>query len=45
MDALMASLQDMLKLSDEQLAAFTADFEVRLPECLRKALHPVVTAA
>ncbi len=26
-DALMASLQEILKLSDEQLAAFTADFE------------------
>ena len=45
MDALMASLQEILKLSDEQLAAFTADFEARLPEYLRKALHPVVTAA
>ena len=27
MDALMASLQEILKLSDEQLTAFTADFE------------------
>ena len=45
MDALMASLQEILKLSDEQLAAFTADFEARLPEYLRKALHPVATAA
>ena len=26
MDALMASFQEILKLSDEQLAAFTADF-------------------
>ena len=31
MDTLMASLQVILKLSDEQLTAFTADFEVRLP--------------
>ena len=39
MDALMASLQEILKLSDEQLAVFTADFEARLPEYLRNALH------
>ena len=45
MGALMASLQEILKLSDEQLAAFTADFEVRLPEYLRKALHQVATVA
>ena len=32
MDALMASLQEILKLSDEQLTAFTADFEARLPK-------------
>ena len=31
MAALMASLQEILKLSDEQLTAFTADFEARLP--------------
>ena len=40
MDTLMASLQVILKLSDEQLTAFTADFEARLPEYLRNALHP-----
>ena len=39
MDALMASLQEILKLSDEQLAVFTADFAARLPEYLRNALH------
>ena len=39
-DALMASLQEILKLSDEQLSAFIADFESRLPEYLRNALHP-----
>lgn len=45
MDALMASLQEILKLSDEQLAAFTADFEARLPEYLRNALHPEAKVA
>lgn len=45
MDALMASLQEILKLSDEQLAAFTAEFEARLPEYLRNALHPEAVAA
>ncbi len=39
-DALLASLQEILKLSDEQLAAFTIDFEFRLPEYLHNALHP-----
>ena len=41
----MASLQEILKLSDEQLTAFTTDFEARLPEYLRKGLHPEVIAA
>ena len=45
MDALMASLQVILKLSDEQLTAFTADFEARLPEYLRSALHPEAVVA
>ena len=45
MDALMASLQEILKLSEEQLAAFTADYEARLPEYLRNALHPEIVAA
>ena len=45
MDALMASLQEILKLSDEQLTAFTADFEARLPEYLRNALHTKALAA
>ena len=44
MDAFMASLQEILKLSDEQLAAFTADFEARLPEYLRNTLHPKAAA-
>ena len=45
MVALMASLQEILKLSDEQLTAFTADFEARLPEYLRNALHPEIATA
>ena len=45
MDALMASLQEILKLSDEQLTAFTTDFEARLPEYLRNALHSKAVAA
>lgn len=40
-----ASLQEILKLSDEQLTAFTADFEARLPKYLRNALHPETVAA
>jgi len=38
-------LMDTLKLSDEQLTAFTADFEARLPEYLRNALHPEAPVA
>lgn len=38
MDALMASLQEILNLSEEQLAAFTADFVSRLPQYLQNAL-------
>ena len=45
MVALMASLQEILKLSDEQLTAFTADFEARLPEYLQNALHLKATMA
>ena len=45
MEALMASLQGIFKLSDEHLNAFTADFEARLPEYLRKALHLEAAAA
>ncbi|RST78320.1 hypothetical protein C6W64_015095 [Blautia sp. SG-772] len=45
MDALIASLQEILKLSDEQLTAFTTDFEARLPEYLRNALHSKAVAA
>lgn len=45
MDAMIASLQEILKLSNEQIAAFTADFENRLPKYLQKALHPVAVSA
>lgn len=45
MDALMASLQEFLKLTDEQLSAFISVFESRLPEYLRKALHPEAVMA
>ena len=45
MDALMASLQEILKLNDEQLTAFTTDFEARQPEYLRNALHSKAVAA
>lgn len=36
----MANLQEILKLSDEQLTSFTSDFEERLPKYLRNAFHP-----
>lgn len=45
MDALMASLQEILNLSEEQLAAFTADFVSRLPQYLQNALDSRATIA
>ena len=42
MEAFIASLQEIIKLSDEQLTALMKDFEVRLPKYLRNALHPQV---
>ena len=45
MEALVASLQEILKLTDEQIYAFVTDFESRLPEYLQKALHPTVSVA
>ena len=45
MEALVASLQEILKLTDDQISAFVTDFESRLPEYLRKALHPTVSVA
>ncbi len=44
-NALLACLQEILKLSDEQLTAFTTDSESRLPEYLRNALHPQAVMA
>ncbi len=41
MDTLLASIQEVLKLSDEQLASFADAFETRLPKYLREALHPI----
>ena len=41
MDVLMASLQENLRLSDDQMAAFIADFEARLPKNLQDALQPL----
>ena len=38
MDALMASFKEILNLSEEQLAVFTADFVSRLPQYLQNAL-------
>ena len=45
MEALVASLQEILKLTEEQIYAFVTDFESRLPEYLQKALHPTVSVA
>ncbi len=45
MDALMESLQEILRLSDEQLTSFTAELESRLPKYLREALRPMAIAA
>lgn len=45
MDALMASLQEILNLSEEQLAAFTAVFVSRLPQYLQNALDSRATIA
>ena len=39
MGAMIASLQEIFHLTDGQLAAFTADFESRLPEYIQNALH------
>ncbi len=45
MVAMIASLQEILKLTDAQIDAFVADFEFRLPEYLRKALQSGCQAA
>jgi hypothetical protein len=41
MEALIASLQEILKLSDAQTAVLMSDFESRLPKYLQNALHLV----
>ena len=41
----MASLQENLRLSDDQMTAFIADFESRLPKYLQDALHPLAVVA
>ena len=43
-EAMLASLQEILRLTDEQLTAFVADFESRLPGYIRNALHPICIA-
>lgn len=40
MDALIAILQEILRLSDARLAIFTADFDARLSKYLQNAFHP-----
>jgi hypothetical protein len=45
MEALIASLQEILKLSDEQTTVLMSDFESRLPKYLQNALHLASMAA
>jgi len=40
MTALMASLCETLRLSNDQISGFMLDFESRLPKYLQNALHP-----
>jgi len=44
-EAMLASLQEVLRLSDKQLDQLLEDFEARLPKYLQNALHPVLGAA
>lgn len=44
-EAMLASIQELFHLSDEQLSELAADFESRLPEYLRNALHHGKAAA
>lgn len=44
-ETFVASLQEILKLTDDQISEFVADFEPRLPEYLQKALYPTVSVA
>ena len=45
MKAIMINFKEILKLSCDQMAAFTADSEKRLPKYLQKALHPAAVSA
>ena len=45
MDTLMASLQQILKFSDEQLTTFIVVFEEKLPKYLRNAIRPETIVA
>ena len=45
MDTLMTSLQEILKLSEEQLAEFTSDFVLRLPQYMQNTLDSRVSIA
>lgn len=38
-EAMLASLQELFRLRDTQLAEFVADFESRLPKYIQTALH------
>ena len=40
MTAMMASLCETLRLSNDQISGFMLDFESRLPKYLQNALHP-----
>lgn len=39
MQAMVASMQEFLKLTEDQIASFMADFASRLPKYLQKALQ------
>lgn len=45
MEALLASLQELLKLSDVQIETFNADFVSRLPKYLQNALQSGISVA
>lgn len=45
MQAMIASMQEFLKLTDDQMEAFMIDFSLRLPEYLQKGLNLGVAAA
>lgn len=45
MQAMIASMQKFLKLTDDQMESFMIDFSLRLPEYLQKGLNLGVAAA